>query len=213
MLFNRSRQPFLCHVSVYSKLAGPYTSNAAIHPSFSLDQLQRISFGDNIKMTGSGRRGEWWRRLGVKEAELERKPHNIIKEFTGLTYYRSLSRPTRSFSSNSRAFSTSTSAPSVIKTNRVTALANQIPPGKEINLSQIMKDLQALQLLDLWRGATAKSGSGYKDAERELWKLYHSVDEDAKGSFLLYTILPICIVDLSLAVGGERKLMYWNNAQ
>lgn len=86
-----------------------------------------------------------------------------------------------------RSFSTSARMDTTIRTNQLVHTAKPIVATSEIDLGSIMKDLQDLQLLDLWEGnKVGKSGSGYKDAERHLWKLFHAVDEDEKGTFHLF---------------------------
>lgn len=69
---------------------------------------------------------------------------------------------------------------STVVDNRVAALSSKIPDTKSIDLAAIMKDLTDLQNLDVLRGSTLKSGSGYKDAQRALYPLFHTKLDDGE---------------------------------
>ncbi|GAA5829038.1 hypothetical protein JCM11251_004104 [Rhodosporidiobolus azoricus] len=81
-------------------------------------------------------------------------------------------------SSSKRSFSSST-APyaSAVADRRASELAGKIPADKGIDLKQVMEDLRDLELLDMLREAKPKSGTGFKDAQRALYPLFHFLDQ------------------------------------
>ncbi|GAA6012661.1 hypothetical protein JCM10207_009072 [Rhodosporidiobolus poonsookiae] len=89
----------------------------------------------------------------------------------------------RSFSALSAVRLASVTAPpgsrthSSVAERRSLELASKIPATKEIDLKQVMDDLRDLELLDLLRGARAKAATGFKDATRALYPLFHRLDQ------------------------------------
>ncbi|GAA5885027.1 hypothetical protein JCM6882_007197 [Rhodosporidiobolus microsporus] len=77
----------------------------------------------------------------------------------------------RSFSSSAVDFA------SAVAERRSAELAAKIPAEKEIDLKQVMDDLRDLELLDMLREAKPKSGTGFKDATRALYPLFHQLDQ------------------------------------
>ncbi|BGO88941.1 hypothetical protein NBRC10512_005695 [Rhodotorula toruloides] len=74
---------------------------------------------------------------------------------------------------------------SLIASNRVLRLREEVGPDTKVDLKQIMDDLRDLELLDLLENKKPRSGNGWKDAARALYPLYHKVDtgRQAKVSF------------------------------
>lgn len=96
--------------------------------------------------------------------------------------------PRPAASKNARVYST-------IADNRIATLSERIPDSKAIDLAAIMKDLTDLQNLDLLRGATLKSGSGYKDAQRALYPLFHTKLDDGEKCRLFPLSFRLSIAD------------------
>ncbi|KAK4046863.1 hypothetical protein OIV83_005759 [Microbotryomycetes sp. JL201] len=59
---------------------------------------------------------------------------------------------------------------------RTEMLNQQIPPYTMVDLGQIMRDLRDLELYEKLRNVRAKSATGFKDATRALYPLFHRID-------------------------------------
>ncbi|GAA6010881.1 hypothetical protein JCM11491_004580 [Sporobolomyces phaffii] len=57
-------------------------------------------------------------------------------------------------------------------------LRTKFPPDTKVDLVQIMNDFRDLELLELIQGARPKSATGFKDAHRALYPLYHRFDQN-----------------------------------
>ncbi|BGP29440.1 hypothetical protein JCM10296v2_001179 [Rhodotorula toruloides] len=69
----------------------------------------------------------------------------------------------------------------LIASNRVLRLGEEVGPDTKVDLKQIMDDLRDLELLDLMENREPRSGNGWKDAARALYPLYHKVDTGRKA--------------------------------
>ncbi|GAA5871896.1 hypothetical protein JCM8547_003299 [Rhodosporidiobolus lusitaniae] len=74
-------------------------------------------------------------------------------------------------------FPAGTRAHSSVAERRALGLANKISADKEVDLRQIMDDLRDLELLDEFMKVKPKAATGYKDATRALYPLFHKLDE------------------------------------
>ncbi|GAA6034997.1 hypothetical protein JCM8097_002135 [Rhodosporidiobolus ruineniae] len=108
-----------------------------------------------------------------------------LQRFSAYTISPSLAALPRSFSSSSAfayptadaATAEKTSTRTLPSENKVAELASKVPADQKIDLRQIMWDLRDLELLELLRKQKPKSGTGYKDAQRTLYLLFHKLDE------------------------------------
>ncbi|GAA5911045.1 hypothetical protein JCM8208_003968 [Rhodotorula glutinis] len=139
------------------------------------EQEQPVLAADIETVANSGKASSSSTAPSTARRTPSRKPARPTGFFTRPASTSSILRPPAA--SNPFTFPVgSTSSFSSVAERRMTELRGKIGADAEIDLKQIMADLRDLELLDLFKNIKAKSATGFKDASRALYPLFHKFD-------------------------------------